>query len=103
TSDAHALQRFLRRVTSADLHQARHFLLGHRDALAAEVGLGDVAHLVVVRSGFFGYGVHGVSPMDGRCWKGSRASPGRSTTRAATPLGGFVLLRGRRRMSGCIT
>src|SRR5690348_12226643 len=61
---AHALQRFLGCVAGADLHQARHFLLGHGDALAAELGQRDVAHLVIVRGGFFGYRVHRRSPFD---------------------------------------
>ena len=46
--DAHARERFARRVFFADRHQARHFLFGDRDFLAAPIGQADVGDFVIV-------------------------------------------------------
>ncbi len=59
---AHALERLFLRVTGADLHQARHFFLGHADAAAAQLGEGDIADLEVLRGVVFRNCVHGVAP-----------------------------------------
>ena len=45
--NAHALQRLGRGVLAPDRHQARHFLLGDSDFLAAPVGEADVRYFVL--------------------------------------------------------
>ncbi len=49
---AHALERLARRVFFTNRHQARHFLLGDRDFLAAPIGQADVGDFVVVGLSF---------------------------------------------------
>ena len=59
TGDARALERLLRAVFLARGHQARHFGLGQRELLAAEIGEADVGDDVigerVVRGGGLGH------------------------------------------------
>ena len=54
TGDPDALERLLLRILSSDGHEAGHLVLGDDDFLAAPLGEGDVADLVVVLGSLIG-------------------------------------------------
>ena len=74
--NAHALQRQLGLVLAADGHQARHFVLGDVQFLAAPVGQGDIADLVIAFGGEgLGNSIHAVAPVVGERMLASGRAP----------------------------